>query len=84
MGHVLITLINNSRREADPEAPNGIDEPNPRGPNPHGHLIKLIEDGDDPTSTTFRWNLFVKCGNPAVAEDDTKFGEVADPEAAGG
>jgi secreted PhoX family phosphatase len=75
-GHVFIALTNNSRRTQP-------DEPNPRAPNPDGHLIELIEDEDDPTSTAFRWNVFVQCGNPSVSGDDTKFGDIEDPAGEG-
>ena len=32
---------------------------NPRGPNPHGHIIRFREDGDDPAATGFVWDIFV-------------------------
>ena len=28
---------------------------NPRGPNPHGHIIRFREDGNDPAATRFVW-----------------------------
>jgi secreted PhoX family phosphatase len=75
-GRVMVCLTNNSRREEP-------DEANPRAPNPHGHIVEIIEDGGDAASTTFSWNIFVRCGNPEVPEDDTRFGDVVDPIAAG-
>ncbi|MBK1700391.1 PhoX family protein [Thiococcus pfennigii] len=73
-GKVYIALTNNSRR-TEP------DEANPRIANEHGHIIELIED--DPADLAFRWNILVKCGDPAVAEHETRFGDVTDPIAAG-
>ena len=32
---------------------------NPRGPNPHGHIIRFREDGDDPAAAGFVWDIFV-------------------------
>lgn len=75
-GKVYLALTNNSRRTEPNEA-------NPRAPNQHGHIVELIEDGDDPTALTFTWNIFVKCGDPSIAAHDTSFGELADPVAAG-
>jgi hypothetical protein len=42
----------------------GADAANPRSPNPSGHIIELIEDGDDAAATRFRWEVFVLAGNP--------------------
>ena len=50
--------------------------------NQHGHVVELIEDGDS-AALTFTWNIFIKCGDPAVAAHNTSFGDVADPEADG-
>lgn len=74
-GKVYICLTNNSRRTV-------ADEANPRVNNQHGHIIELIEDGDDPLAMTFSWNILVKCGDPAQ-DHDTSFGDIADPLAAG-
>jgi secreted PhoX family phosphatase len=41
-----------------------VDEPNPRARNKDGHVIELREDGDDPTGTTFTWNILLLCGDP--------------------
>ncbi|MFE8033739.1 PhoX family protein [Thiohalocapsa marina] len=59
---------------------NGVDS---NTGNEHGHIIELIEDGNDPTSTSFKWNIFVQCGDPNVAYHDVRFGDIADPVAAG-
>jgi secreted PhoX family phosphatase len=75
-GHIFIALTNNSRREEPNEA-------NPRIDNQHGHIVELIEDDNDATALTFTWNIFVKCGRPGNALDDSRFGDIADPVAAG-
>ncbi|MCF7984001.1 MAG: PhoX family phosphatase [Thiohalocapsa sp.] len=74
-GKVHVCLTNNSRRTE-------ADEANPRVNNQHGHIIEIIEDGDDPLALTFHWNILVKCGDPAQ-DHDTSFGDIADPVAAG-
>lgn len=75
-GRVIVALTNNSRRTEGNEA-------NPRSPNPHGHLVEILEDGNDAASQTFRWNIFIRCGNPTVAADATRFGTLKDPVTAG-
>ena len=37
----------------------GVVPTNPRGPSPDGHIIRLREDGDDPTAAGFAWEIFV-------------------------
>lgn len=75
-GKVYVALTNNSRRTEPNEA-------NPRIDNQHGHVVEIIERHNDAGAKTFAWNILVKCGDPAVAEHDTSFGDVADPVAAG-
>jgi secreted PhoX family phosphatase len=90
-GRVYVTLTNNSQRTPDSEQAEingreldtGTDEPNPRGPNPHGHIIELMEDGQDSAALTFRWNIFIKCGDPEVPHHEAKFGEIENPASAG-
>jgi secreted PhoX family phosphatase len=38
---------------------------NPRPDNRSGHIIEITEDGDDATSTRFRWEVFLLAGDPA-------------------
>lgn len=63
---VFVTFTNGS------SGPRG---PNPRSPNPYGHIVKLVPDGRDHTRTTFRWDIWVLAGDPAydgrVELDDT-------------
>jgi len=75
-GHVYVALTNNSRRTEPNEA-------NPRVNNQHGHVVEIIEDRGDAGAKAFSWNILVKCGDPAVPEHDTSFGDVADPMAEG-
>ncbi|WP_295544129.1 PhoX family phosphatase [uncultured Thiohalocapsa sp.] len=51
--------------------------------NQHGHIVEIKEDGNDAGALTFKWNILVKCGDPAVAEHDTRFGNIIDPVAVG-
>lgn len=60
---VYIVCTNNIDRGRNDNV--GPDKPNPRGPNRHGHIIELTEDGDDHASTKFQWGLFLVCGDPA-------------------
>lgn len=56
-GTVYVALTNNTRRTA-------ADEPNPRVNNKHGHVLEVMESGNDPAATTFTWNVFLLCGDP--------------------
>lgn len=58
-------------------------DPSSNTGNQHGHVIELIENGNDAGATTFTWNIFIKCGDPEVAAHGTSFGDVADPVGAG-
>jgi hypothetical protein len=40
------------------------DAANPRPNNRHGHIVEIIETGDDASATTFRWNVFLLAGDP--------------------
>lgn len=72
-GKVYIALTNNSDRGkegAKRTAP--ADEANPRNLNKHGHVIELVEGGNDPTATTFGWSILLVCGDPE--DSSTYFG----------
>ncbi len=58
-GKVYAALTNNTRR-----LPSQIDEPNPRADNKFGQILELTEDGNDPTSMSFSWQLVLIAGNP--------------------
>ncbi len=64
-GRVIVALTNNSER-----LPGGEDKSNPRAPNPHGHIIEMIEDGGDVGATSFRWSIVVKAGPKTGAGAD--------------
>lgn len=59
-GKVYLALTNNNQRTAAQ-----VKASNPRAENNWGHLIEVTETGDDHTATTFRWEMLVRCGNPA-------------------
>jgi hypothetical protein len=58
-------MTNNTRR-----TPEQVDKANPRPENKHGHIIEMIEDGGEHTASTFRWELFIACGNPTNSDDN--------------
>ncbi|HZG92444.1 MAG TPA: PhoX family phosphatase [Pseudonocardia sp.] len=62
-GVVYMALTNNTDRGAAGKA--GPDEANPRVGNKHGHVLELVENGDDAAATAFSWRLFLVCGDPA-------------------
>jgi len=49
-------------------APNSA---NPRVLNDFGHIIEMVEDGDDAASLRFSWNIFLLAGNPR--DPDSRF-----------
>ena len=71
-GKVYVACTNNTDR-GKPGKP-GPDAPNPRGPNRYGHVIEITERDNRADATTFEWNLFLVCGDPADPEAGTYFG----------
>jgi len=65
---VYVMLTNNSRRSAEQ-----VDAANPRAKNLFGHIIEMTPDGGDHASTTFRWEILVRCGDPSVASVGATF-----------
>jgi secreted PhoX family phosphatase len=59
-GKVYLALTNNNQRTAAQ-----IDPANPRAENNWGHLIEFSYANNDQTATRFRWEILVRCGNPA-------------------
>ena len=62
-GKVYCVMTNNTQRGAQGKP--GVDRANPRANNQHGHVIELTEQGNDPAATTFRWEIFLVCGEPS-------------------
>jgi hypothetical protein len=80
-GEVFATLTNNTRRGTLPASTHAVDgssagssarpptdRVNPRASNIYGHIVRWKDDGGDPASLTFRWNVFVLAGDPAQAD----------------
>jgi len=72
-GRIYIACTRNENRTAEAAQTmyagrvltTGPDAANPRGANPWGHIIEVHEDGDDHTSLTFAWEVFLLAGDPA-------------------
>jgi hypothetical protein len=45
-----------------------VDAANPRPANGFGHVLEIAEDGEDVSSPTFRWNVFLLAGDPQSAD----------------
>ncbi|MDX2290501.1 MAG: PhoX family phosphatase [Hyphomicrobiaceae bacterium] len=67
-GKVYVMLTNNKDR---PEV--AVDAANPRAKNLDGHIIEMTPDAGDHTAPTFRWEILVRCGDPAKAEVGATF-----------
>ena len=59
-GKVWVMLTNNNKRKEDQ-----VDAANPRADNQFGHIIEITEPDGDFTSTKSRWDILVRCGDPA-------------------
>lgn len=68
-GKVYSLMTNNTSR-----TPAQVDAANPRANNIWGHVIEQTEANGDHAALTFTWEIFMKCGNPAVPAHDTYFG----------
>jgi uncharacterized protein len=67
-GKVYVMLTNNTKRSAEQ-----VDAVNPRAENAFGHIIEIAEADGDFAATTGKWEILVKCGDPAVAEVGATF-----------
>lgn len=71
-GRVYVMLTNNTKRKADQ-----VDEANPRGPNPFGHVVELLPPGDDGArdhaALKYEWNILLKGGDPANPEHKAEY-----------
>lgn len=70
-GRVYVMLTNNTER-----TPEQVDAANPRANNAYGHIIEIIEPDGDFASTKSRWEILVRCGDPA----DPEIGAAWNPE----
>jgi uncharacterized protein len=70
-GLVYMACTNNTNRAQGTNP--GTDAANPRANNRWGHIIEIQEAGNDHTATTFRWGIFMLCGDPDVAAHGTYF-----------
>jgi secreted PhoX family phosphatase len=64
-GKVYVACTNNSDRGK--VGKEGATEVNPRNANRDGHIVEIIETGDQ-SSTTFTWNLLMVCGDPSQGD----------------
>ncbi len=53
--------------------PEQVDAANPRANNLFGHLIEMIPPDADHAADKYRWEILVRCGNPAVADVGATF-----------
>ena len=60
-GKIYAVMTNNTRRQ-----PEQVDKANPRPENRHGHIIEIVEANREATASTFRWELFIACGDPTT------------------
>lgn len=65
---VYVLLTNNSQRKAE-----DVNAANPRGNNRFGHIIEMTPNDLDHASTSFKWEILVKCGDPALAAVGASF-----------
>jgi hypothetical protein len=65
---VYVMLTNNNRR-----TPAQVDATSPRSNNRFGHIVEMMPTNDDHASLTFRWEILVRCGDPAIAEVGATF-----------
>jgi uncharacterized protein len=66
---VYVILTFNERR-----TPEQVDAANPRARSRFGHIIEMIPPDGDHAASQFRWEILVRCGDPAVAEIGATFG----------
>jgi secreted PhoX family phosphatase len=69
---VYIALTNNSARTTV-ASDYGEVAVNPRLGNRWGHIVELTESGGDNSALSFQWEIFMLCGDPAVAEQGSYF-----------
>ncbi len=70
-GKVYAAFTNNTQRGTTGRP--GPDAANPRAVNRHGHIIEILENDNDAGATVFTWEIFMLCGDPRNAGDQTYF-----------
>jgi secreted PhoX family phosphatase len=58
-----MNCTNNTNRATSGQP--GTDAANPRAQNLNGHVIEITENGNNHAGTSFRWDIFLLCGDPA-------------------
>ena len=61
-GKIYVMLTNNGNRGAKQ-----VDAANPRANNLFGHIIEMTPPDGDHAAPQFRWEILVRCGDPAIA-----------------
>lgn len=78
-GKLYVAMTENEDRlpTGEGEAVEQANVANPRGPNPHGHILELFPPGvdgaRDPAAETFTWDVLALCGDPSKPEDGARF-----------
>lgn len=78
-GKLYVAMTENEDRypagEGDVEEQ--VNVANPRGPNPHGHILEIVPPGSDGArdfaADAFAWDVFLLCGDPAIPEEGAMF-----------
>jgi uncharacterized protein len=73
-GKVYVVLTNNARRK-----PGQVDAANPRADNKFGHIIEMTPPEADHAASQFRWEVLLKCGDPAIAPVGATFSAATTP-----
>lgn len=60
-GRAYVMLTNNSERKASE-----VNAANPRPNNTFGHIVEISAANGDHAATTARWEILVRCGDPAL------------------
>ena len=68
-GRVYVMLTNNTKRKGD-----DTNAANPRGPNPHGHILEMTPPESDHGALHYRWEILVRCGDPSDADAGATWG----------
>jgi secreted PhoX family phosphatase len=70
-GKVYSLMTNNTSRGVGSNP--GVNAANPRVANRWGHVIEQTEAGGDHAATTFTWEIFILCGDPADPAYETYY-----------